>query len=93
MTKQTSYGSSPIDVTLYSSPECCLCDDAMLLLDECRSEEACTIDVTKKNIYEDKSLLVKYKFNIPVLKKIGLSRELKWPFDRAQLIAWLKELD
>lgn len=76
-----------IRLTLFSGPECCLCDDAMRLLKASVVIE--NISVEKKDIYTDKSLLLKYKLDIPVLRCDRSGEELKWPFDRASLDEWI----
>lgn len=77
---------------LYSSKECCLCDDAMALIEQIKAERAVT--VSKVDIYQDKALLIKYRTRIPVLKEEGgteksESRELGWPFSLETLREWL----
>lgn len=77
---------------LYSSKACCLCDDALALIEQIKAERAVT--VSKVDIYQDKALLIKYRTRIPVLKEEGgaeesESRELGWPFNLETLREWL----
>ncbi len=76
---------------LYSSEDCCLCDQAMVVLAECKQD--LYFDVKKVDIYRDKSLLVKYKFSIPVVKDASSSSELAWPFTAIKFKQWLAELE
>ena len=77
------------DYILYSSKDCCLCDDAMELLARFGSEQA--FSLRKVNIYEDKSLLIKYRVKIPVLKDVNTGEELNWPFDMDSLRTWAEQ--
>lgn len=77
-------------LTLYSSPECCLCDDALEIIREVAIDKAIT--AAKVNIFEDKQLLVKYRFTIPVVKDPESNREISWPFDKDQFINWVDSL-
>lgn len=76
---------------LYSSKECCLCDDAMGILNEFGAGKR--FHVEKVDIYKDKSLLIKYRVRIPVLKDEENGRELGWPFTLSSLSDWIAELE
>lgn len=72
---------------LYSSPECCLCDEALALVkDLCAAHD---IAIKKVNIFEDKSLLIKYRYSIPVVEYEATSQTLAWPFDLGKFEQWL----
>ena len=75
---------------LYSSKACCLCDDAMDLIQGLAPRY--DIRVKKIDIYLDKSLLIKYKTSIPVLSHESSNKELAWPFNREVLEDWLLSL-
>lgn len=77
------------NLVLYSSKDCCLCDDAMSLLQPCLEGGHCTVD--KKDIYQDKGLLIKYRYSIPVLQHLDSGAELSWPFNADDLQRWLAE--
>ena len=67
---------------LYTTLGCHLCEHAEAILDaaRCRYE---TIDIA-----EDLTLLERYGVRIPVVRD-DQGRELGWPFDTAQLTAFL----
>lgn len=73
---------------MYSSPECCLCDDALKVFESIGAGVKWGIE--KKNIYTDKGLLIKYRYTIPVLHILGTDAELNWPFDELILSQWLE---
>jgi len=52
-------------LTLYSKPQCTLCDEAKSQLAEFAKE--CAIDLKIVDISQDKALWDKYQFDIPVL--------------------------
>ncbi|MFT7560903.1 MAG: hypothetical protein ACI93R_002826 [Flavobacteriales bacterium] len=76
-------------IFLYSSKDCCLCDDAKAIVE--KSLFYSKIDLEKKDIYLDKALLIKYKVHIPVLYAQNTSSELYWPFDLVCLESWLEK--
>ncbi|WP_370978695.1 glutaredoxin family protein [Agaribacterium sp. ZY112] len=73
---------------LYRSDFCPLCDEAMELC--YRLKLSSRFRVIKKDITNDKSLMVKYAHRIPVLEA-GAS-ELAWPFDQLELAQWVSQL-
>lgn len=79
---------SNLKLTLYSAPQCHLCDDALALLDPYISQGA---SLAKLDITLDPLLLAKYGTRIPVVAVAG--KELGWPFDAEQLKNWLKSLE
>lgn len=76
-----------IQVSLFSSPDCCLCDDALAILE--RVKKDIPFEIMKKNIYSDKGLLIKYRFTIPVVREASLGTELNWPFSETEFRHWL----
>lgn len=58
-----------IEVTLYSKENCPLCDEAEEALQTLRSKWE--FQLTKKNIYEDDTLLELYQLRIPVIEVNG----------------------
>lgn len=51
--------------TLYTKPECGLCDDAKQVLAQFRKE--CAFDLELVNIETDPAVFERYKYDIPVL--------------------------
>ena len=82
--------SNSRQLTLYSSPDCLLCDEAIELLQHSGSFKK--ISINKKDIYSDKGLLIKYKLHIPVLQDTVSGKELPWPFDIQMFERWFHEL-
>jgi len=55
----------PRQVTLYSRPGCCLCDDARAVLERVRAGTG--FDLQERNIEDDERLLRAYLERIPVI--------------------------
>ena len=52
-------------VTVYGKAECCLCDEAMEVLQQAQRRIA--FDIEKIDITEDPDLFARYQFSIPVI--------------------------
>jgi hypothetical protein len=72
-----------MDVRLYGTACCHLCEEAHAILHELgiRAEHV--------DIAEDDELLEKYGVRIPVLKRGDTGEELGWPFDAAAVSRFL----
>ena len=70
---------------LYFQPDCHLCDEAEGLLHASGLSEACQ----KVDIESDLELLKQYGIHVPVLKREDNQQELFWPFDQAEVSAFL----
>ncbi len=79
-----------MELTLYGSQDCGLCDDALVLLQAHPLWPS--FHVAKVDIYRDKSLLVQYKTRIPVLEHVPTRSKLYWPFDEQGLSVWIQTL-
>ncbi len=75
-------------LTLYSAPNCHLCDVALDLIEPLLP----SIDgqLEKVNIKTDPQLYHLYAVRIPVLKRQDNQQELGWPFDQQTLANFLK---
>lgn len=75
-------------LTLYSAPNCHLCDVALDLIEPFLP----SIDgqLEKVNIKTDPQLYHLYAVRIPVLKRQDNQQELGWPFDQQTLANFLK---
>jgi hypothetical protein len=73
-------------IILYGGPNCCLCEDAMHLIN---SLDVPQLDVQKVNVKESPELFHLYGARIPVVKMLSNNTELAWPFDQTQLQAFL----
>ncbi len=71
-------------ITLYSRPDCHLCDVAGQMLEEC------AVNWQVVNIETDLQLIRKYGLQIPVLYRADIDRELFWPFDPVTLQDFLQ---
>jgi hypothetical protein len=71
---------------LYFQPECHLCDEAEAMLHVAGLGES----YQKINIENKPELLMQYEIHIPVVKRSDTQDELFWPFDQAQLKAFLE---
>jgi len=52
-------------LTLYSKPDCCLCDDAKRAIEEFSTE--CELQLEVVDITKDDKLFEKYRYDIPVM--------------------------
>lgn len=79
--------SAPRTLTLYTRPDCPLCDEARELVER----EAPGIHLQAVDVDGDLDLLRQYGDRIPVLVQEGLpdAGELDWPFDAGDLERFL----
>lgn len=71
---------------LYSSEGCHLCELALALCQQQLSTPRFSI----KDIVDEEVLVERYGVHIPVLHRLSDQQELFWPFDQAQLSAFIK---
>jgi glutaredoxin len=72
-----------MDIQLYGTAFCHLCEEAEAILHKI-GIEAAHIDIA-----EDDELLEKYGVRIPVLKRVDTGAELGWPFDAETVSCFL----
>ena len=77
----------PDELLLYGRPACHLCLEAVDLLNELH------VSHTPLDIDEMAEWGVRYGLRIPVLRCAQTGAELDWPFDAAQVLAWLAARD
>ena len=70
---------------LYYQPECHLCDEAETLLHASGLGDS----YEEVNIESDLELLKRYGIYVPVLQRKDNQQELFWPFEQAELLAFL----
>ncbi len=75
---------STMDIELYGTTFCHLCEEAEAILREI-GIEAYYIDIA-----DDDELTEKYGIRIPVLQRRDTGAELGWPFDAARVLEFLK---
>lgn len=73
------------ELILYSTWGCHLCEQAEQLL-----QQTPDVKYTVVDIVDDEQAFARYRISIPVLS-FG-EKDLCWPFDKAQLTTWLKDL-
>ncbi|HEY0268285.1 MAG TPA: glutaredoxin family protein [Methyloradius sp.] len=76
-----------INLTLYGTSGCHLCDEAQALLN--KLEDEYSLNIQMMDIADDESLVEVYGIRIPVLINVDKS-ELSWPFTENDLRTWLK---
>ncbi|HSH97893.1 MAG: glutaredoxin family protein [Methylophilaceae bacterium] len=76
-----------INLLLYGTSGCHLCEEAEALLSRLEDEHSITLQLV--DIADDESLVEAYGIRIPVLINTDKS-ELSWPFNENDLRAWLK---
>ncbi|WP_395683444.1 glutaredoxin family protein [Dokdonella sp.] len=72
-------------LVLYQRDDCALCDQALALLAAARAPEFASVWID-----DDDALEARYGSRVPVLRDDRDGRELDWPFDLAQLAAFLR---
>lgn len=72
-----------LDLTLYGTECCHLCDDAQALLKQA-SLQWCNVDIA-----EDDALLERYGIRIPVLLRNDNGNELSWPFKYEDVLRFI----
>ncbi len=85
-------GIQRVELRLYSTPGCHLCELALALLAEVRRAYPDTlpdIEVCEIDIAQDDALMARYGVRIPVLQRCNDDAELYWPFDGAILARFL----
>lgn len=73
-------------VIIYSGPNCCLCDQALDLLN---NVNIVGLNIEKVNVRDSTELYHLYGARIPVIKREHDLRELAWPFTSEALHAFL----
>jgi hypothetical protein len=74
-------------LALYSTSACHLCEQAEALILDCAPALALGVEVI--DIADSTELVERYGVRIPVLEDRRDGRELGWPFDAAQLQAFV----
>jgi glutaredoxin len=74
-------------VTIYGKPECCLCDDALNVLEEVGRQ--IPFEIEKRDISGDTDLIERYGLDIPVVVIDG-QVAFKHRIDKSRLIELLE---
>lgn len=78
-------------ITLFTGPNCCLCDDAMAIITEYQSQliDKKSLNCEKVNIRSKSELYHLYALRIPVVLRQDSQSELGWPFTLEQFKAFV----
>ncbi len=76
-------------LVLFGTDGCHLCEKAQALLLALPAPLNC--DLYLEDIAASEQMVERYGVLIPVLLHEDSQTELRWPFDQAQLLAWLRE--
>ncbi|TGG95714.1 glutaredoxin family protein [Natronospirillum operosum] len=79
----------PIELTLYGTSHCHLCEQAEAVLLPFVAASQCQVELI--DIAEDESLLTLYGTRIPVLRHGPTGITLDWPFDSSAVARLLQE--
>ena len=77
-----------VKIVFYTGPQCSLCDLADVEL--AKTSVFSSLTVEKVNIRDSTDLYHYYGARIPVLKREDTNKEIGWPFDSADLEAFLQ---
>jgi hypothetical protein len=75
------------NLSFYTGQECCLCDDAKALLNQCNLTNNYVVELI--DVKSSHQLYHLYGARIPVLKRHVDDSELGWPFNLQQLTEFL----
>lgn len=75
------------DLLLYSTLGCHLCEQALDVIEPLLAEQYRLIEV---DISDSDELVSRYGIRIPVVARCDNHREIDWPFDRQQLLDFLR---
>lgn len=78
-----------IKLAFYTTDGCHLCEEAEVLLQHLLAQYPDLFQIELIDIVESEELIQQYGIRIPVLSQMGEKKELGWPFDYAQLLAFL----
>jgi thiol-disulfide isomerase/thioredoxin len=79
-----------IELAFYTTEGCHLCEEAEVLLQHLLAQHPERFQIEIIDIVESEELIQLYGTRIPVLSQIEVKKELGWPFDYAQLLAFLE---
>ena len=78
-------------VIFFTTKGCHLCELAGEMLEKLRGTENFSIEV--QDISETEMLVEKYGLLIPVIMDKATCKELRWPFDKNDVIQWISSND
>ncbi len=78
-----------LQLTLYGTSGCHLCEEAEALLGEAHHPGGESINLVSVDIADRDEWMARYGLRIPVLRHANTGRELDWPFGEADLESFL----
>ena len=75
-----------IELTLYTTEGCHLCEDAQVLLQQLLVQYPERFQIEVVDIIESNQLVEKYGTRIPVVTNVQSEQDLGWPFSYADLL-------
>lgn len=78
-------------LVLYSTLGCHLCEQARALSEPVLAEAG--LELREVDIADDDDLMEAYGLRIPVLQDSASQAELGWPFNSADLMRWLNDIN
>jgi thioredoxin-like negative regulator of GroEL len=78
-----------IQLTLFGTAGCHLCEEAEALLDEVLHQQGKSIDLVSVDIADHDEWMARYGIRIPFLLHANSGRELDWPFGVAELNSFI----
>ena len=77
-------------LVLYGTAGCHLCEEAEQIIAMSQIPAPALAGLALVDIADDEALLEQYGVLIPVLRDSETGRELRWPFDRQAVLAFLQ---
>lgn len=77
----------PIELVLYSTSACHLCEQALALIQAVLGE---TVQLREVDISGSEALFQRYGTTIPVLLRPSTGQELNWPFTAVEVLRFLE---
>jgi hypothetical protein len=81
-----------LQLTLYGTLGCHLCEEAEALLGEAHHPQGVAIDLVSVDIADHDEWMARYGLRIPVLRHTNSDRELDWPFGPSEVRHFLNNL-
>ena len=88
--KNTDWHRNMLNIKLFTTLGCHLCEQAQALLDEYQLASKVQLQIEHVEIAVDATLVELYGIRIPVLKHGDNGSELDWPFDQKTLKVFLQ---
>lgn len=84
MANNNTVNRSPMNITLYGTSACHLCEQAAAMLIHLRNDY--DLNLVEIDICDSESLLAEYSLTIPVLLREDTQEKLWWPFSGEDIL-------